>query len=144
MKKNIKYILILAAVGVLMGMFTILYTYFKPQRNIQKEKPAFIIESTSLHNEFIANEDSGNLKFNNQIIQVSGKVVEFSMENNGASVVFINSIGGITCSFDSTTMVNNFGKLSKIQVNDSLTLKGRCDGYDMIMGVVLSKCVLIE
>jgi hypothetical protein len=143
MKKNIKYILVIAIVGILIGTTAILYTFFKPQKNIQKEKPAFIMESVSLHNEFTANEDSSNIKFNNQVIQVSGKVVEFSMENNGASVVFVSSIGGVTCSIDSITMVQDFSKLSKIRVGDSLLLKGRCDGYDMIMGVVLSKCVLL-
>lgn len=142
--KKLKYILIIAVIGIIIAAITIIYVYNKPQRNIQKEKPAFIMESVSLQNEFSVNEDSSNMKFNNQIIQVNGVVVEFLMENNGASVVFVNPIGGVTCSFDSVTMVNNYEKLSKVQVGDSLTVKGRCDGYDMIMGVVLSKCVVIK
>jgi hypothetical protein len=50
---------------------------------------------------------------------------------------------GITCSFDSLSMVKSSDKLRQIKAGDEVVLKGQCDGYDMIMGVVLSRCVLL-
>lgn len=142
MKKNSKKILVVVSVAFLVGIAGILYTFFKPQRNIKSEKPAYIMAPISLYNEFSTNEDSSNVKYNDKVIQLSGTAVEFSLEDNGASVVFVNSIGGITCSFDSLTLMNNYDRISNIKAGDTVTLKGRCDGYDMIMGVVLSRCVL--
>jgi tRNA_anti-like len=144
MKKNIKYILIVAGLGIIFGIAAVLFTFFKPQRNIEKEKPAYIMEPGSFCAEFSTNEDSSYIKYRDQVIQLTGEVIEFSLEENSVSVVFVKSIGGITCSFDSITMVNELPRLSKILVGDTLTLKGRCDGYDMIMGVVLSRCVLLN
>jgi hypothetical protein len=144
MKKATKYILGILLVGAITVTAVVLYVFNKPQRNISKEKPSYIMDPSMLVSDFSANEDSSTLKYNDKVIQVSGKIVEFSMENNGASAVFVNSVGGVSCTFDSLTSAKNYDILSRVKVGDSLTIKGRCDGFDMIMGVVLSKCVLVE
>jgi hypothetical protein len=143
MKKKAKIGLIISGISLMIIVLTILYFFYKPQRNIENEKPAYTLESANLYFDFTSNSDSSYIKYQNQILQITGKVIEFSIENNGATVIFINSIGGITCAFDSITMIKDYNRLSKIQVGDSLTLKGKCDGYDMIMGIVLSKCILL-
>jgi hypothetical protein len=144
MNKKLKYFIIIVLVGLIVGLAGVYYVYNKPQRNISKEKPAYIIDPASLVNDFNMNEDSSTMKYNGKVIQVSGQVVEYDPEKTGTSIVFVNSIGGVTCSFDSITTVNNFERLSNIKVGDSLTLKGKCDGFDNINGVVLSKCVLVK
>lgn len=144
MKKSIKYIIIIVVIGALIGLAGVYYVYNKPQRNINKEKPAFIVDPATMVNEFSVSEDSSTLKYNNKVIQLSGKVLEFSVDSAGASAVFVNSIGGVTCSFDSLYTSTFANKFSTVKPGDNMTLKGRFDGFDMIMGVVLSKCVLVE
>jgi len=105
-----------------------------------KEKPAFIMEASELFEEFNMNEDLGNKKFGNQVIQVSGKVTEITMDENGISFILNNSMEAVNCTID----VQYKDKVKNIKFGDKVTLKGKCDGFDMIMGVVLTKCILIE
>lgn len=141
MKKS-KAILILPGILFLIVIGIIFFKYLKQYRNIRKEAPSYIVEPAKLYYDFALYPDSSKAVYINQIIQLTGQVIEFEIEENGASIVFVNPIAGITCSFDSLTLSKDFQRISTVHVGDSITLKGRCDGYDMIMGIVLSECVL--
>jgi hypothetical protein len=88
-------------------------------------------------------KDGSYEKYGDKVIQIKGAVENITLNENSASIVFIDEMGGVNCVFDSLSMVKNLEKLKKINVGDSIELKGQCDGYDMIMGVVLSRCVLL-
>ena len=32
--------------------------------------------------------------------------------------------------------------INQLQLGDKISLKGKCDGFDMIMGVVLTRCYI--
>ncbi|MBA7534500.1 hypothetical protein ES705_26748 [subsurface metagenome] len=144
MKKLIKIGLLLFGIGILSATGTYLYVFHKPHRNIAKEKPSYIIDAVNFYDEFIHDEEESYLKYGDKVIQVSGEVVEFNLRDNGASLVYLNPLEGVNCSFDSTTVIRYNDKLSDIDVGDRVTVKGKCDGFDFIMGVVLTRCVLIE
>jgi hypothetical protein len=144
MKKLVKIGLILLGVGILSAFGTYMYVFHKPHRNVAKEKPLYTLEAQTLLNEFLSNEKMSYEKYGDQVLQITGKVVEFSIQNNGATLVYVDPIEGVSCSFDSTTVVRTNGKLSGIIPGDHVTVKGKCDGYDLIMGVVLTRCILVE
>ena len=144
MKKIIKIGLILFLIGVVSATGTYLYLFHKPHRNIAREKPAFEMNAEDLYTEFSSDETTSYEKYGNKVLQVTGKVVEFDLNSNGASLVYVDPMEGINCEFDSTTVADTRNELSKIDVGKIVTLKGQCDGFDLIMGVVLTRCVLIE
>jgi hypothetical protein len=144
MKKLIRIGLILFGFGLLMAFGTYMYVFHKPHRNIAKEKPEYTLEAQSLFNEFITKEDSSYLKYGDKVIQVDGNVVDITIKENGATLVYIDPMEGISCSFDSLTTAQSKARLSQIHPGDHVTVKGKCDGYDLIMGVVLTRCVLEE
>jgi len=143
-KRILKIGYILLGIGLLSFIGTYTYVFHKPQRNIVKEKPTYVISAEQLYKEFSAKEDSSYIKYGDKVVEVKGPVSEITINNNSASITLLDEISGINCSFDSVSVVEHKGELEKIKQGDNITLKGKCDGYDMIMGVVLTRCVLLK
>lgn len=142
MKKLFKIGLMLAAFGILSATAVYLYVFHKPHRNIAKEAPAYVVDAQTFYSEFVNDETAAYEKYGNQVVQVSGEVVDISLSQNSASLVLLDEMEGIACAFDSLDVVKQKKQLEGIQIGDNVNLKGQCDGYDMIMGVVLTRCIL--
>jgi hypothetical protein len=143
-KKLIRIALILTALGLFSATGTYLYVFHKPHRNIAKEKPAYILDAGSLISDFSSDETASYEKYGNKVLQVSGEVVDISVSDNSASITLLDQMEGINCSFDSLEVVNSKSELEQLNVGNKVDLKGQCDGYDMIMGVVLTRCVFAK
>jgi hypothetical protein len=145
MNKTIKVLLILLVFGLLVGTGVYLYVFHKPHRNIANEKPAFTLTSTDLLKQFSENEDSCNKIYGNKTIEVSGKIVDITKkEKLVLSVILNNSSTGVNCYFDSLYSSENAPVINNFEIGNEIKLKGKCDGYDDIMGVVLNSCVLVD
>jgi hypothetical protein len=144
MKKLVKIGLILLGVGVVSAFGTYMYVFHKPHRNVAKEKPLYALDAKTLLAEFISNEESSYEKYGDKVLQVTGDVVEVTVQDNGATLVYVDPVEGVSCSFDSTAVVKMNGELVHIIPGDHVTVKGKCDGYDLIMGVVLTRCTLVD
>jgi len=144
MNKIFKIILILGAFGIFSATAIYLYVFHKPHRNIAKETPAYVVKAPEFYSEFSSNETAAYEKYGNQVVQVSGEVVDISMSETSTSIVLLDEMEGIACAFDSLGMAKQLNHLMSINVGDNVNLKGQCDGYDMIMGVVLTRCILLE
>ncbi len=144
MNKYLKIGLWAALAGLIIGLSTVYYIFNMPHRNLENEKPDFTLTAQELYNDFSADETAGNLKYGDKAIQVSGVVIEKTVHENDATIVLNDAMEGISCSFDSLYLVNNNEKIVKIELGETITVKGKCDGIDMIMGVVLTKCVLTD
>ena len=144
MNKLLKIFLILFGIGLLAGVGTYLYVFHKPHRNIEKEQAAYVIAASDFYQEFAMDETSAYEKYGNLVIQVTGSIADITLEEDQASIVLLDEMEGISCAFDSLALVEWGEKFAQLQIGDELTLKGQCDGFDMIMGVVLSRCVLTD
>ncbi len=144
MKKSIKIILIIVVVGLVSGLSTVYYVFNKPHRNVEGEAPAYIMDAAALYNEYSKNETTANEKFGDKIIQVSGKIVELSKNGYEISIVLNDEMEGVNCMLDSMTIDRNKSFIDNLKTGDDITLKGKCDGFDMIMGVVLTRCFIIN
>ena len=144
MKKGWKIFLFIAVIGIVVGLGTVYYVFNKPHRNVEGEKPAFTMEAKTLFEEYNMDEDAGNLKFGNQVLQVTGEIVEITSDNSEVSIILSDDMEGINCSLDSMTIVQHKTEVDALQVGNEITLKGKCDGFDMIMGVVLTRCYIIS
>lgn len=143
-KKLFRIAVILFGLGCISAVGTYLYVFHKPHRNIEKEKAAFIIDAKSLYDEFALDEDVSYQKYGNQVLEVSGEIVDISVNANNTSIVLLDEMEGISCSFDSLDTKKYYENLSKLSSGDNVKLKGQCDGYDMIMGVVLTRCIIAQ
>lgn len=143
MKKLLKIGLVLFAIGLISGFAIYMYVFHKPHRNIAKEQAAFILSANEIYRDFSTNEDSSFVKYANKVIQVNGEIVDLQFNENQAAITMNDAMESVNCIFDSTTMVKNIDKLKQLNIGDKVELKGQCDGYDMIMGVVLTRCVLL-
>ena len=107
------------------------------------EEPAYILSAEQLTNDFEKDENSAYERYGNKTLQVSGIINDINYTKNTASITLKDGSTGVNCSFDSVSVAKiGINNLKILKVNDSVNIKGKCDGYDMIMGVVLSRCHL--
>ena len=139
-----KIILIIIIVGIVCGGGGIIYVFFKPHRNLAKEKPSFTLTASELLKQFGAREDSAYKVYGDKALQVNGKIADITKKGNDITFVLEDQNSGVSCSFDSTYCVVNKAIIDGLKSGDEVNLKGKCDGYDPIMGVVLTRCVLVE
>jgi len=123
-----KKLLILALILIVAGYFGYNYIY-QDHRNIETEKAEFTIDATSLVAEFSENLSNAETKYLNKTIQITGKITELA--NNELT---INE--GVFCTFNA----ENFNTTFKL--NDTVTIKGRCIGFDDLLEIVkLDQCI---
>jgi len=143
-KKLLKIGIILFGIGLLSAFGVYMYVFHKPHRNVEAEKPAFIINASDLFNEYSTNEEGGKTKFQNKVLQVTGSIAEVTIGEDEATIVLVDATSGISCAMDSLVAVQMKDKIKTLKVGENITLKGKCDGFDAIMGVVLTKCYFID
>ena len=115
MTKQIKIVfaLIVLVLGVYFG-----YNYmYQDHRNIESEVAVVSISATELVTYF--NENNSE-KVLNKTVQVSGKITEIDTNN-------ITLDDQVQCNFDSI--------LNNLKINESITIKGRCIGFDELFEV---------
>jgi len=144
MKSGLKIFLIILAIALIAGSSSVYYVFNKPHRNIDLETPAYIIDAKSLFNDFNNDEVSASQTYANQVIQVSGIIAELFIDDYQISIVLNDDLKGVSCELDSLTIDRNKTLIDSLKIGDQITLKGKCDGFDMIMGVVLTRCFIIQ
>ena len=140
MNKKVKIFLIVATVGLFVGLGGVYYVFNMPHRDVEGEEAAFKMEATEFYAEYSNDEEASNLKFGDKVIEVSGEIVELSGAEYELTLVLNDEMEGISCALDSVAIANNKEKVEAFKVGDKVTLKGKGDGFDMIMGVVLTRC----
>ena len=142
MKKTYKILLFIVGFGILCFIGILLYVFYKPHRNVGKEKPAFTLQAAELIKQFSEKEDASYKMYGDKALQVTGKIADIAKKGTEVTVTLVDQTAGVSCSFEAEYVLKNSEKLDKLKVGDELTVKGKCDGYDMIMGVVLTRCVV--
>ena len=112
-------------------LFFLGYNYLFPDhRTINQEEALFNVEASILFDEFIDNSKQAEYKYLNQTITVFGVISSFNTEN-----IMINN--KIFCKFDNI--------VNKININDSIVVKGRCIGYDELLEEIkLDQCSIVK
>ena len=144
-KRAIAIFSILILIGLISAYIVYRHVFFMPHRNLATEKPDYVLTAPELLSQFTANEDSTYKLYGNKALQVSGKIADITKKGESdITLVLDDPNTGISCSFDSAYLSNNLPVIKAYKVGDPVTVKGQCDGYDPIMGVVLTRCVLVE
>lgn len=143
MKKIYKILIYLVIAGLICGFGVYMYVFHKPHRNVGNEKPAFTLTATELIKEFNEKEDATYKLYGDKALQVTGKIADIAKKINDVTVILEDQTSGVSCSFEAEYYQKNAGKIDALKVGDKVTLQGKCDGHDMIMGVVLTRCVIL-
>lgn len=125
-KKGFTIIAVLLLIGLATAFLWYGYLY-KDARNVSGEDAAFTVTAEGITSDYEAAQQTADTKYLNKTIAVSGVVTTVA-----DSVITLN--GKVFCGFDKT-MDQPEGK--------TITVKGRCIGYDELFGEVkLDQCTL--
>ena len=132
MKKK-KIIILVSLLSFLAVSTTIYFIWNKPHKNYFNAPVDISIEGTKL-NEYYQNDlMDANLKFLDKILLVSGPVTKLN-----SNLVIIG--GNIVCSLDSSYILD-----TGIKLDDKISVKGRCIGYDDLFGEVrIDHCFIMQ
>jgi hypothetical protein len=115
MKKKVKIFIILVLVSL--GAYFVYNYMYQDHRDIKEEKAVVSISASELVTYF--NENNSE-KVLNKTVQVSGVITEIDDKN-------ITLDDKVQCSFDS--------ELNNLNLNETITVKGRCIGFDELFEV---------
>ncbi len=127
--KIIASILIIGFIGLAVAYY--LFTMKVP--GLENTEANFELTADELFNAFDENESASMVKYEGQVIAVTGIVSRIKLSESTSNITLDakNAMaGGINCSFNE--IVANINK------GDSVTIKGRCQGF--LMDVVLNNC----
>ena len=145
MNKKLKYLILFAIVAIIIAVGVTLYMFNKPHRNIANEKADYTISAAAMVAEYIDDETSSDTKYLDKVISIEGELIDKEVKESGSVVLlFIDNYEGLCATFDSSYVSNNPDLINSILPGNSIKVKGKCDGFLMLQGVMLNKCVLIE
>tara|TARA_R110000787_G_scaffold86285_9_gene184067 strand:+ start:776 stop:1153 length:378 start_codon:yes stop_codon:yes gene_type:complete len=115
MKKQVKIFITL--VLLILGVYFAYNYMYQDHRDIKEEKAVVSISASELVTYFNKNNSE---KVLNKTVQVSGIITEIDDKN-------ITLDDKVQCSFDS--------ELKNLNLNETITIKGRCIGFDELFEV---------
>jgi hypothetical protein len=118
--------------GLLLAVSAGIYLYygvvFKEARNIESEMPDFSVTATRLIYDYNSNPEKADLLYLNKTIEITGKVTKET-----DSVVILENT--VFCLFTK--------KINDRLVNNKVTVKGKCIGYDeLFQEVKIDQCII--
>ena len=112
---------------------TVFFTYNKPHKDFSAAQTDITLEAAKLYEHYQNDLSDANLKFLDKVLLVNGPVTELN-----SNLVIIG--GNIVCSLDSSYILD-----TGIKLDDKISVKGRCIGYDDLFGEVrIDHCFIIR
>tara|TARA_B100001996_G_scaffold175299_1_gene133819 strand:- start:129 stop:542 length:414 start_codon:yes stop_codon:yes gene_type:complete len=105
----------------IIGLIIIYNTYNKPHKDFDKSPFEVTIESRELISLYQDNTDNANTRFLNKILLVIGTIT--NIETN---IIILDN--GIVCTLDPSQIITE-----EININNKVSVKGRCIGYDDLL-----------
>tara|TARA_X000001036_G_scaffold258904_1_gene240707 strand:+ start:2726 stop:3139 length:414 start_codon:yes stop_codon:yes gene_type:complete len=105
----------------IIGSMIIYVIYNKPHKDFEKSPIEDTIESINLISFYQDNPDNANTRFLDKFILVIGTITD--IEKN--IIILDNSI---VCTLDPSQIITN-----QININNEVSVKGRCIGYDDLL-----------
>lgn len=141
MSRTLKLFLGFLLCLLVMAGLILLFLFYAPEKNLQRQEADLKISATELYQQYEANESTGNQKYIDRIIDVTGEIAEISTDDNGAMVVILrqpDDFSGVLCTLEES----EYKAAKQLKVGQSVTIRGFCTG--MLMDVVLNKCVILN
>jgi hypothetical protein len=150
MKIWIKRLLIIGAVGAIIGLGIVIYLFNMPHRDVVGEEASIKVAATELVANFLDNEATANQKYLDNVVEISGTVQSVRTDSQGQAVVMLKEAGqkaAISCTFTPETSKD----VEAITEGSNITIKGIVRAgaaYDADMDlyehVVAEKCSVVN
>ena len=142
MKRIYKILAGLAIIGILAGAGMYWYAFMRPHTNMLKAEAEVKLSASDLFNDFSSNEAAANTKYIGKIIEVTGNIVQVNTDETQTSIILEDELFGVSTYLDSSFVASNPNLIQEINPNQSVTIRGQCDG--MLSDVVISRAVIIQ
>ena len=154
-RKVIRIIAIIGIAGVLTSAGIGAYMFYKPHRDVQSAKADYILTSSQIVAEYLADNQAANQKYlaadgDSKILEISGEVNEISENFNGQKVVLLNGgkdKAGVSAIFTAETNDNLYG----ITIGQAIKVKGVIrsgasydEDLEMYENVILEKSDIVH
>lgn len=153
-RKLIKWIIIIAVSGLVIGGGSALYIFKMPHRDVQSTESDYSLMSTQIVNEYLSNAQTANEKYlsddgESKILEIKGVVSKISENYDGQKVILLqneNDKAGVSCSFTPETN----SKAANLKIGDVAIIKGVIrsgasydEDLELYENVILEKCDVI-
>jgi hypothetical protein len=139
MKTSVKIALLVVVFVAFGGILAALYMYNLKPKDLQKEKPHFVITAAEFQKAFEENEKASSEKYINKIIEISGEIITIEAATNSSWNITLQTASDfskVLCTFpairDSSVFV----------AGKQVTLRGVCSGF--LSDVLLNNCAVIS
>lgn len=111
--------------------------YNRPPAGTAGAAAEVVISADSLLLAFTADESAANARFNEKVVEVSGKVREVKPEGSKVNVSLEtdDALAGVVCEFPADQPLS-------LRAGDQVRIKGVCTGY--LIDVILVRCSTVE
>lgn len=138
--RRLVVIALIGIIGIAFAVGAFFYLYNKPKPDIGGMRPSITTTAVEMIGMFTRDRDGASTMFNNQVVQVAGKVRGSEVSSNGMINLYLDGKDGIVqCELDRSQTAKDSGMV---------TVKGYYTGHeeDMIDGhiVKLNKCFVAE
>lgn len=133
MKKSALIILGLILIG---GGLYGFYLFTKKTPSLENVSPDFSLTAEDLYTHFSDNEKTALEKYEGKVLQIEGVILTISQTDSISNIVFNADdalFGAVNCSFKNLNY--------NLKKNDSVIVKGRCQGF--LNSVIMNNCVIL-
>lgn len=144
MKKWIKIILVLVALGIIAAILVYKFYINKPHPDFDKLPAEYSLSASDLYDSYQSNKDSTDKIFNGKVIEINGTISSVEIVDTLVIATFVFKQGdfgdeGIRC-----TMLEKYNEeTKKILPGADIKIKGFCSGFNDT-DVILEKASLIK
>ena len=135
------YLIVLSAL-ILLGLGGLgigLYLFNNQDKNLQNEKPDFIITAIDLQKAFEENEAASIVMYVNKIIEVTGTIESVKAGEGNITSVILKTGSGLSSVI--CTLSSNADTSALVSGNEVI-IRGECSGF--LMDVLLNNCAIIK
>lgn len=144
MKKWIKIILVLAALGIIAALLVYKFYINKGHPDFEKLPAEYSVSASDLYKSYLSNKDSSDKIFNGKVIEINGAISSVELIDSLVIATFVFNQGdfgdeGIRC-----TMLEKYKEeTQKLMPGTEIKIKGFCSGYNDT-DVILEKASIVN
>ncbi len=125
-RKTVFLIIFLITLFAAAAVYVYFEYYAKGNANIENQKTDFKISSVDLISEFEKNDTSANSKYNDKVLEITGKVNK-TIPGDSITSVVMDEGKNLTITIEMYARHNNLAK--NLKAGDNVTIKGLYVGY---------------
>ncbi len=131
MKRWIKFLFLLAGIGILGAVAGYIFVYNKPHPDYLKKKPDITITAAELHQAYLNNETAASAKYNGKILAVEGQLSDLERHEDMVIAFFVVAEGmfgpeGVRIALLPGQSIEDISQ----KINTTITIKGFCTGFN--------------